>query len=82
MNAKVLSSEAAVVQMPGRRFPGVVLQGDTIGSWSMRIQQIAEIAEKVGDPKLFDLCNTLRQQITSARDNYNRVCAQNGMSGV
>jgi hypothetical protein len=82
MKAKVLSSEAAVVQMPGRRFPGVVLQGDTIGSWSMRIQQITEIAEKIADPKLFALCNTLKQQITSARDDYNRVCAQSGMSGV
>lgn len=42
--AKILAN--AVVQMPERRFPGTVVQGDTFASW---VRTIQEVLEHVGE---------------------------------
>jgi hypothetical protein len=50
----------AVIQMPGRRFPGLFVQGDTLAS-------IRQLFESVADPA------GLPEEIIEARDRINEL---------
>ena len=39
-------TNCAVVRLPERRFPGVVVQGDTLKSWELTAHEIVDALEK------------------------------------
>lgn len=69
----------AVVQMPGRKFPGVLVQGDTMSS----LLALAEAAESLlqqgdtqrGAEEVADLANSLAEMLTG----YEAALAQHGI---
>lgn len=70
----VLSSaaSAAVVRAPGRRFPGVVLQGDTLSNLAGLAAEAASECESESAAELVELLNGLLR-------HYERVMGENGL---
>lgn len=82
MELEVLSSasNAAVVRAPGRRFPGVVVQGDTLRSLA---DLAAEVAERVGDTEDEELkygLLDLRERLGGLLSHYESVMREHGHS--
>jgi hypothetical protein len=55
----------AVVQLPGRKFSGVVFQGDSLHSLTQNIEELREMALKFHDNEVnigfADICETLNE---------------------
>ena len=74
------ASNAAVVKAPGRRFPGVVLQGDTLRSLA---SLAAEVSERIGDTEdeeLRDALLELRERLGGLLSHYEAVLKEHGHS--
>ena len=70
------ATNAAVMRHPGRRFPGVLIQGDTLYSMCQRADFIAqEIGREA--PGFEDL-NQLRNQLWSLLTHYKAVLVDHG----
>jgi hypothetical protein len=70
----------AVVQLPERTFPGVVVQGDTLNSLVQRIDEMARLLS-VGE--LDDLAAGLedvREELLGAKMHYEQVCKARGIA--
>lgn len=69
--AKILSSvtNRAVVQMPGRSFPGAVLQGDQL----LELLQDIDFVYGIADPNVRAALNILRNKILDFYYNLERV---------
>jgi hypothetical protein len=66
-----------VLRMPGRRFPGVVMQGDTLSTLVSDAKEI--VAElRVGNVPL-DNAQYLADQLTAVLDHYARTLASAGI---
>ncbi|MBP6014244.1 MAG: hypothetical protein KBA31_18595 [Alphaproteobacteria bacterium] len=83
MNSALLLSEPinfAVVQLPGRRFPGVVVQGDTLHSILAELKAVRSSAILVSgedaEVGLDDPIATLEQ----ASSFYEKVCRDNNIA--
>lgn len=77
--ATIISVERRVVQMPGRAYPGLVIQGDHLASWVLKTREIVGIADTTGMHRLIFLCNDLAQQLDTALQSYNIACRDNGL---
>jgi len=69
----------AVVQLPERKFPGVVVQGDTLNGI---VKQLTLIRKLLAANQLSDLSeeiDDLRDQLADVRLHYQRVCAVHGI---
>ena len=82
MHAELLSRPVnfAVVQLPERRFPGVVFQGDTLHALTQQVDEILELL-RVGDfvglvAELEDVSEKLR----GAQTHYEHVCSERGIA--
>jgi DNA-binding helix-hairpin-helix protein with protein kinase domain len=85
MDVKVLSeptSRQVVVQLPGRSFPGIVIQGDTLAIWQARASEAASQARTLGDAALLSALSALEAQLTICLGEYNHVCAKHGGTGI
>ena len=72
------ATNAAVMRCPGRKFPGLLLQGDTLNALKRDLEQIvsqedcsAKIAEEIGE-----IVDRIRELDT----HYKRVFADHGLS--
>lgn len=82
-NAEILDNTTnhAVVQLPGRRFPGSVIQGDSLNmllTTARTIQQLARTAA----PKNHDIhdeINFLVDQLQERHSHYESVLASRGI---
>lgn len=78
---KLLSSPTnyAVVQLPGRKFPGVVVQGDSLHSLVQNLEDLRQLstAGKLDDVKsgITELCEMLGPVVT----HYEAVCRERGI---
>ena len=70
----------AVVQLPGRRFPGVVLQGDSLHILVKNLQRLREAAAKHGDAELDDGFACLCEQLTGVSSHFEAVCRSRGLA--
>jgi len=71
---------ATVVQLPERKFPGMVFQGDTLKSWQ---QVAAEILEALANGDLArgrSACEYLRDSLNARLAIYENVLTENGIS--
>jgi hypothetical protein len=68
------ATNAAVVQLSGRRFPGIVVQGDTLHSWSvladslmLRVSATANIDPEVA-LEMVELADLIRGHLDAYED--------------
>jgi signal transduction histidine kinase len=70
----------AIVQLPERRYPGVVMQGDTLHNLVLRLLSLQESLEKVKEHDLalevYDLCDPLAEALRF----YELTCQRRGIA--
>ena len=69
----------AVVQLPGRRFPGVVVQGDSLNNLVVQLQKLRSLAESHADEELTGGLTELHDILREASLHYERVCLERGI---
>jgi hypothetical protein len=70
----------AVLQIPGRRYPGVLVQGDTLRSIFLAADSMCKLATKQSDKDLLDEALGLRETLTEIVDHYERTLNENQIS--
>ena len=81
-NELVLLSSAtnfAVVQLPGRQYPGVVFQGDTLFSIITVVSEIASLIDRDDKDELVVAVKDLHEQFRCALTRYEAVCKDRGI---
>jgi predicted RNase H-like HicB family nuclease len=80
MNRQVdLLSQAvnfAVVKLPQRNFPGVLIQGDTLHSLVKNIDRMMDLLNKRKLEELTDELEDMREQLSAAMVHYEHVCTE------
>lgn len=67
----------AVVAIPGRRYPGVVFQGDTLSSYVEQLNfAIGALKERNLDAAIEE-CADLMNQLNSYLEAYKKLCKDN-----
>jgi hypothetical protein len=69
----------AVVQLPGRQFPGVVVQGDTLHSLVQRVDELLQLLRSGDVDELSVGISNISEQLTEAKTHYEIVCAGLGI---
>jgi hypothetical protein len=77
---EILSEEpnATVVCIPGRQFPGIVVQGDTLKSWHELASEVLRAIEKKELNEAEDSARYLREKIGSHLGTYERTLEHHG----
>jgi hypothetical protein len=70
------STNAAVVRHPGRKFPGVLVQGDTLHSLCVSADSACAQARGVMGDEGFEELNELRNQLWSLLIHYKAVLGE------
>jgi predicted RNase H-like HicB family nuclease len=72
-------TNAAIMRHPGRRFPGVLIQGDTLASLCADVRRVVAIAcphlDSDGQFELYDL----QERLAEFLEHYKRVLRQHGL---
>jgi hypothetical protein len=73
---EVLSDEtnASVVRMPGRRYPGLVVQGDKLICLSGAATELYDAASKASNEEQKRLAGNLRYEIRELLERYSAAC--------
>ncbi|WP_405001018.1 DUF6959 family protein [Hydrogenophaga palleronii] len=69
----------AVVQLPDRAFPGIVVQGDTLHGL---VGRLGEVVRSLNARHLDDLSaelDDMKDQLAEALEHYEHVCAKHGI---
>jgi hypothetical protein len=69
----------AVVQLPGRKLPGIVVQGDSAHNLLAQISTIQKLASKYADEDLDAEIEGLRDLLSDAVSHYEMVCSRQGI---
>jgi hypothetical protein len=80
-HADLLSSPAnfAVVQLPGRKFPGVVFQGDSLHILVENLRQMSQAATRHDDEKLLAGFEEILSVLDEVTGHYESVCRSRGI---
>ena len=72
---------AAIVRVPGRRFPGVVLQGDSLSILHVNAKDLSTRLKELGvqDEELLYAAQELQEQLLSRLLHYQQVLAVHGI---
>ena len=73
------ATNAAVMRHPGRRFPGVLLQGDTLHSMCRRLDIVCEAARRPYRMEEYQELNNIRNGMWDLLLHYKRVLQAHGM---
>lgn len=68
-----------VVQLPGRKFSGVVVQGDTLHGLVHDVDEILRLLKSGRSMRFLQDWRTLRDQLMDAMRHYEIVCADRGI---
>jgi hypothetical protein len=74
------TTNAAVVQLPGRRFPGIVIQGDTLNSLVGAAATVSRLADHHGSRDLRDEAAALRDDLRRLQAHYEAVLSSRGIA--
>ncbi len=66
----------AVVQLSHRRFPGLLMQGDTLHSIMRDLQSARQAATSRDHEELMSSLLMLEEQLSGALDVYEKVCLE------
>jgi hypothetical protein len=72
-------TNSGIVRMPGRRFPGVVLQGDTLSILFYDAIEIFERVRNTTDEDLYLTTLGIAQQLKAHLLNYETVLREHGI---
>lgn len=80
--AKLLTDPTnyAVVQLPGRQFPGVVFQGDSIHALIGQIQNALAAAQKHADDELNAELEDALELLSGVQNKLKLVCEREGVA--
>lgn len=81
-SVELLSQPAnyAVVQLPGRKFPGVVFQGDSLHNLFHVVVELRRLTEKYSDEEVEASLAKLAATLGEVVQHYERVCSDRGIS--
>jgi hypothetical protein len=74
------TTNAAVMKHPGRHFPGVLVQGDTLSGLCSRADEVCESARQQLDPDTYVELNELRNHLWSFLLHYKAVLGEHEIS--
>jgi len=66
-----------VMRHPARKFPGVLVQGDTLHSMKRRAEKVAEALNSSGDNDAIDAAEDIRDWLTALLDHYKSTLSDN-----
>jgi hypothetical protein len=69
----------AVVRLPGRKFPGLLVQGDTFHSLVLAIKTICERAQLAGDEELAGEADLLKDRLETMLGRYEEALHSHGV---
>lgn len=69
----------AVVQLPGRNYPGVVVQGDSLHSLVSELREMQELLRAGEYDDLEKVLADVRERLEDALGGYEVVCAEQGI---
>jgi hypothetical protein len=80
--AKLLteSSNYAVVQLPGRQYPGVVFQGDSIHALLAQVKNALNAARKYSDDELNAELEDAVELLAGVESKLKSVCEREGIA--
>ncbi|WP_148665120.1 MULTISPECIES: DUF6959 family protein [Diaphorobacter] len=76
------ASNHAVVKPPGRQFPGIVVQGDSLAMLGAEAKELSERLKQlhIHDEELLCLAQGLQEQLLERQLHYQQVLAQHGVA--
>lgn len=72
-------SNLGIVRMPSRRFPGCVVQGDSLYCLVQHAWRIHELARTTGNQDLIDETQALVESLTGRLNHYEVVLGEHGI---
>jgi hypothetical protein len=69
----------AVVQLPGRRYPGVIFQADSLHNLLYNILRLQTLASNLGNEELSDAIEEMREDIYEVEQGLIHVCNRQGV---
>ena len=70
----------AIVRMPGRAFPGIVVQGDTLSTWRQRLADIAAaLRTDPADGETLDELDYFVSEMSELLGRYEDLLAAHGL---
>jgi hypothetical protein len=73
------ATNAAIMRHPGRKFPGVVLQGDTLYVLCRKLDAICEDGRESMESAAYTDLNALRNQFQHFLVHYKNTLAEHGI---
>jgi hypothetical protein len=70
----------AVVHLPGRKFPGVVFQGDSLHNLLHSITELRRLTEKYSDDEVETSLAELAETLGDVVQFYEKVCSDRGIA--
>src|SRR4051794_12400685 len=67
------SVNSPVLRMPGRKFPGILIQGDTLSSLYSLSRMVHRGAERHDDAELADLAGQIMDELSEILQEYEQV---------
>ena len=76
------ASNHAVIKPPGRQFPGIVVQGDSLSILSAEARELSERLQQLGiqDEELLCLAQGLQEQLLERQLHYQQVLSAHGVA--
>jgi hypothetical protein len=72
------SSNCPVVQMPGRKYPGVVLQGDSLKILLDSAEEVCELCDRTRNAELSETATALKGKLAAYVSAYEQAMQANG----
>jgi hypothetical protein len=69
----------AVIQLPGRKLAGIVVQGDSAHNLLAQVSTIQKLASKYADEDLDSEIESLRDLLSEVVSHYELVCSREGI---
>jgi hypothetical protein len=73
------ATNQAIVRIPSRRFPGLVIQGDTLSSLANSAASIYELAKKHADTELMEEACDLKDRFNDYLLHYEHVLGEHNI---
>jgi hypothetical protein len=73
------ASNSAVMKYPGRKFPGVLIQGDTLHNLCCLADEACREARKSNSTEAYECMNEVRNSLWDRLNHYSQVLEEHGM---
>jgi len=71
------TTNAAIMRHPGRHFPGLLVQGDTLDALCKRLDEVCKLMQ--GGSEAYGAANDIRNHLWQLRNHYTTVLIEHGM---